>query len=106
MSALQRLEQLLLRVQDRRAQPRALAAPTLLAADPFASPALEGPFSSPPPSTGRVSKVPVPTPLEESMEQIVPVERAREMQPNPFAAKPAAAYAPPPDSEELILDDF
>ncbi len=106
MSAtLQRLEQLLSRVQARRNMPRASAAPALrAAAEPTHTQAPTSPFSSPPPGTGRVSKVPVSTPLEESMEQVVPIQRARETQPNPFAAKPAPA--PAPDSEDLFLDDF
>lgn len=99
MSALRKLEQLLSRVQERRAAPRAA---TLAPVD-LPMQGLEPPFSTPPPSTGRISKAPALTPLEESMEQVVPVERPREA-PRAFEAK--APPAPAPDSDELFLDDF
>ena len=107
-SALQRLEQLLSRVQLRRTEARLQAVPELA---PPVSAAAEArsslqtpdlPFSSPPPATGRVSKAPGLTPLEESMEQVVPVERPRETSPNAFEARGRAQ----PESEELVLDDF
>lgn len=98
--AIQKLEQLLSRVQQRRVQPRALeAAP----AERRSLQTTDAPFSAPPPSTGRVSKAPGLTPLEESMEQVVPVERPRESVPGAFDKKPAPVQ---PDSEELVLDDF
>jgi len=100
MSAIQKLEQLLSRVQQRRGQPRAIeAAP----ADRRSLQTTDAPFSAPPPATGRVSKAPGLTPLEESMEQLVPVERPRESAPGAFDKKPAPVQ---PNSEELVLDDF
>ncbi len=96
-AALQKLERLLLRVQTRRDEPRALG----LAPQPAP---IEAPFSAPPPSTGRVSKVPALTPLEESMEKVVPVARPAEAQPSAFESK-TLPHAPP-DSEDLFLDDF
>jgi len=90
MSAISKLEALLSRVQARKAMPRQTSG---------VAPA----FSSSPPATGRVSKAPAPTPLEESMEHLVPVERPRESLPSPFQVR---APQPAPQSDELFLDDF
>ncbi len=109
-AGVQRLERLLSRVQERRAGPRAAPAAAGAAAisantrptQPRSTLAPEPAFSTPPPNTGRLSKPPAPTPLEESMEMLVPPERPRETQPNTFEAKPEQQ----PDSDELFLDDF
>lgn len=92
MSAIEKLEALLSRVQTRKAAPRPVAS-------------AEVPFAAPAPGTGRVSKVPVPTPLEESMEMLVPVERSRDSLPSAFEARAPEPQTAPP-SDELFLDDF
>lgn len=98
--AIRKLEQLLARVQQRRAKPLAdeSVEPELRSMTPP-----EPAFSAPPPATGRVSKPPVLSPLEESMEMLVPIERPRETVPGAFDTKLAPVQ---PDSEELVLDDF
>ncbi len=105
-AAIPKLEALLQRVQQRRAEPRAASAPTParetqqrhshpVSLSPFSVPPNTG-MSSPP---SRVSKLPAPTPLEESMEQVVTVHK-----PEPQAPPPPLDVGPP--AGELVLDEF